>query len=93
MSEHAVLKLTDFGFAKEIGQVKTLQTPCYTPYYVGKNFTFLCGLIILDMHKFTTFVNSYKLCVNINVKKILKNHRSSALPGYSYNLIFSDQHL
>ncbi|KAK3796842.1 hypothetical protein RRG08_015004 [Elysia crispata] len=35
MSEHAVLKLTDFGFAKEIGQVKTLQTPCYTPYYVA----------------------------------------------------------
>lgn len=31
----ALLKLTDFGFAKEIGQHKTLQTPCYTPYYVA----------------------------------------------------------
>jgi mitogen-activated protein kinase-activated protein kinase 2 len=30
-----VLKLTDFGFAKEVGTQKTLQTPCYTPYYVA----------------------------------------------------------
>ncbi|ESP03509.1 hypothetical protein LOTGIDRAFT_137255 [Lottia gigantea] len=30
-----VLKLTDFGFAKEIAAVKSLQTPCYTPYYVA----------------------------------------------------------
>lgn len=32
-----VLKLTDFGFAKEIHTIKSLQTPCYTPYYVGKS--------------------------------------------------------
>jgi hypothetical protein len=31
-----VLKLTDFGFAKETLTRDTLQTPCYTPYYVGK---------------------------------------------------------
>ena len=32
----AVLKLTDFGFAKEVNPLqKSLQTPCYTPYYVG----------------------------------------------------------
>jgi len=31
----AVLKLTDFGFAKEITSFKALQTPCYTPYYVA----------------------------------------------------------
>lgn len=30
-----VLKLTDFGFAKEIHTIKSLQTPCYTPYYVA----------------------------------------------------------
>ncbi|OQR79871.1 MAP kinase-activated protein kinase 2-like [Tropilaelaps mercedesae] len=30
------LKLTDFGFAKEVGHAqKELQTPCYTPYYVA----------------------------------------------------------
>ena len=32
-SNESVLKLTDFGFAKEV--TTTLQTPCYTPYYVG----------------------------------------------------------
>lgn len=32
----AVLKLTDFGFAKETNtSFKSLQTPCYTPYYVA----------------------------------------------------------
>lgn len=33
---NAILKLTDFGFAKETTTTYTLQTPCYTPYYVGK---------------------------------------------------------
>jgi serine/threonine protein kinase len=32
---NAVIKLTDFGFAKETSL--GLQTPCYTPYYVGKS--------------------------------------------------------
>ncbi|XP_019880286.1 MAP kinase-activated protein kinase 2 [Aethina tumida] len=32
---HGVLKLTDFGFAKETSVQNTLQTPCYTPYYVA----------------------------------------------------------
>lgn len=35
-SAEGILKLTDFGFAKEItSHVKSLQTPCYTPYYVA----------------------------------------------------------
>ncbi|KAK2152660.1 hypothetical protein LSH36_322g02013 [Paralvinella palmiformis] len=33
-----ILKLTDFGFAKVISSFKELQTPCYTPYYVGKYY-------------------------------------------------------
>ncbi|KOB74339.1 Uncharacterized protein OBRU01_09255 [Operophtera brumata] len=33
---NAILKLTDFGFAKEtLSPADTLQTPCYTPYYVA----------------------------------------------------------
>ncbi|XP_028853566.1 MAP kinase-activated protein kinase 2-like [Denticeps clupeoides] len=32
---NGVLKLTDFGFAKETTLHNTLQTPCYTPYYVA----------------------------------------------------------
>ena len=35
------LKLTDFGFAKETLKNDSLQTPCYTPYYVGEFDTFL----------------------------------------------------
>ncbi|KAM4613235.1 MAP kinase-activated protein kinase 3-like isoform 2-T2 [Polymixia lowei] len=33
---NATLKLTDFGFAKETTLHNSLQTPCYTPYYVGQ---------------------------------------------------------
>lgn len=33
---NALLKLTDFGFAKEVNlNAMSLQTPCYTPYYVA----------------------------------------------------------
>uniref|UniRef100_A0A3P8V7S3 non-specific serine/threonine protein kinase n=1 Tax=Cynoglossus semilaevis TaxID=244447 RepID=A0A3P8V7S3_CYNSE len=32
---NAILKLTDFGFAKETTLHNPLQTPCYTPYYVA----------------------------------------------------------
>ncbi|XP_044765481.1 MAP kinase-activated protein kinase 2 [Coccinella septempunctata] len=32
---YGILKLTDFGFAKETLSQDTLQTPCYTPYYVA----------------------------------------------------------
>ncbi|KAB7499255.1 MAP kinase-activated protein kinase 2 [Armadillidium nasatum] len=35
VGSEGVLKLTDFGFAKEIFSKDTLQTPCYTPYYVA----------------------------------------------------------
>uniref|UniRef100_A0A914YHL3 non-specific serine/threonine protein kinase n=1 Tax=Panagrolaimus superbus TaxID=310955 RepID=A0A914YHL3_9BILA len=36
-SNHAILKLTDFGFSKRLddGTEKPLETPCYTPYYVA----------------------------------------------------------
>ncbi|XP_059468643.1 MAP kinase-activated protein kinase 2 [Neocloeon triangulifer] len=33
--DEGILKLTDFGFAKETFTKDTLQTPCYTPYYVA----------------------------------------------------------
>ena len=36
LDNFGVLKLTDFGFAKETHTRDTLQTPCYTPYYVGQ---------------------------------------------------------
>lgn len=33
--DEGILKLTDFGFAKETNLQKSLQTPCYTPYYAA----------------------------------------------------------
>ena len=41
LDNQAILKLTDFGFAKETLTRETLQTPCYTPYYVGEA-TIIC---------------------------------------------------
>lgn len=62
---NALLKLTDFGFAKETTTHNSLATPCYTPYYVGKDFfIFVC------------FVKSLSLpwCfVNEHTKNILKS--------------------
>ncbi|GAB1609964.1 MAP kinase-activated protein kinase 2-like [Argonauta hians] len=34
-SETGILKLTDFGFAKETNTSKSLKTPCFTPYYAA----------------------------------------------------------
>lgn len=39
---NATLKLTDFGFAKETKLHNSLQTPCYTPYYVGESIHHFC---------------------------------------------------
>ena len=41
--QFGLLKLTDFGFAKETHHRDTLQTPCYTPYYVGE---YIAGLTV-----------------------------------------------
>lgn len=40
---NATLKLTDFGFAKETTLHNSLQTPCYTPYYVGELLLRCCS--------------------------------------------------
>ena len=49
-SPNALLKLTDFGFAKETTAGLDLKTPCYTPYYVGK----LTGISCLESCIFNT---------------------------------------
>jgi len=47
MAADAALKLTDFGFAKETNTFKSLQTPCYTPYYVGKCYFLIRTSLII----------------------------------------------
>lgn len=46
----AALKLTDFGFAKETVAGVSLQTPCYTPYYVGKTLDLTLGTLGVNPH-------------------------------------------
>lgn len=49
-SANALLKLTDFGFAKETTAGLDLKTPCYTPYYVApevlgpESYDMMCDL-------------------------------------------------
>ena len=54
----ATLKLTDFGFAKHIANYKSLQTPCYTPYYVGK-------------FKAQTIIKPWKISSQIGLKAMI----------------------
>ena len=51
-----ILKLTDFGFAKETLTRDTLQTPCYTPYYVGKYIEFCLHYKIRCYFFFTAWI-------------------------------------
>ena len=44
-TDTAKLKLTDFGFAKEVKGELDLSTPCYTPYYVGMSHPLLHGYV------------------------------------------------
>lgn len=55
---NATLKLTDFGFAKETTLHNSLQTPCYTPYYVGELVALMLqGICVfepaLEMHHYS----------------------------------------
>ncbi|KAI3386652.1 hypothetical protein SNEBB_007750 [Seison nebaliae] len=53
--ENGIIKLADFGFAKKTLQSKTLQTPCYTPYYVAPE--------ILQSEKYGTSCDMWSLGV------------------------------
>jgi len=59
---NAILKLTDFGFAKETNTSKSLQTPCYTPYYVGKQSSLMfCHYLSSDIARgFFKLVDCWK---------------------------------
>lgn len=45
-----VLKLADFGFAKETSSKDTLQTPCYTPYYVAPEVNHNMTKVLFECH-------------------------------------------
>ena len=58
-SDSAKLKLTDFGFAKEV-KGQSLSTPCYTPYYVGKAVNACTWLSCV--HVLNTYVQPRSTC-------------------------------
>jgi len=60
LAPNAALKLTDFGFAKETNMYKSLQTPCYTPYYVGKCYFFVRN--VCQASCFRCFLSAYSDC-------------------------------
>lgn len=63
---NAVLKLTDFGFAKETFTKDTLQTPCYTPYYVApevlgpEKYDKSCDIWSLGVIMYILYVRSHQ---------------------------------
>lgn len=74
---NAVLKLTDFGFAKETFTKDTLQTPCYTPYYVApevlgpEKYDKSCdiwslGVIMYILYVFIAFLSFDLFCARLH---------------------------
>lgn len=81
----AILKLTDFGFAKLTTSVNSLNTPCYTPYYVApevlgsENYDKSCdmwsiGVIMyILLCGFPPFYSNHGLAISPGMKKRIRN--------------------
>ena len=68
-----ILKLTDFGFAKETMVKDTLKTPCYTPYYVApevlgpEKYDKSCDIWSTGVIMYILWV-TFKLCISTSTK-------------------------
>ncbi|CAD7093950.1 unnamed protein product [Hermetia illucens] len=81
---NAILKLTDFGFAKETFAKDTLQTPCYTPYYVApevlgpEKYDKICDIWSLGVIMyillcgFPPFYSNHGLAISPGMKKRIR---------------------
>jgi len=81
----AILKLTDFGFAKLTTTVNSLNTPCYTPYYVApevlgsEKYDKSCdmwsiGVIMyILLCGFPPFYSNHGLAISPGMKKRIRN--------------------
>ncbi|KAF3856105.1 hypothetical protein F7725_016828 [Dissostichus mawsoni] len=61
---NALLKLTDFGFAKETTSHNSLATPCYTPYYVAPE--------VLGPEKYDKSCDMWSLAISPGMKKRIR---------------------
>lgn len=80
-----MLKLTDFGFAKEINAYKSLQTPCYTPYYVApevlgpEKYDMSCDMWSLGVIMYILlcgyppFYSNHGMAISPGMKKRIRN--------------------
>lgn len=81
----AVLKLTDFGFAKHTTSINSLNTPCYTPYYVApevlgpEHYDKSCDMWSLGVIMyillcgFPPFYSNHGLAISPGMKKRIRN--------------------
>ncbi|XP_078485546.1 MAP kinase-activated protein kinase 2-like [Ciona intestinalis] len=84
-----ILKLTDFGFAKLTTSSKSLNTPCYTPYYVApevlgpEHYDKSCdmwsiGVIMyILLCGFPPFYSHHGLAISPGMKKRIRNGQYS----------------
>lgn len=77
-NKNGILKLTDFGFAKETNTSKSLKTPCFTPYYAAPE--------VLGPEKYDTSCDLWSLGVIMYIllcgyPPFYSNHGLAISPG------------
>lgn len=77
-NKNGILKLTDFGFAKETNTSKSLKTPCFTPYYAAPE--------VLGPEKYDTSCDLWSLGVIMYIllcgyPPFYSNHGFAISPG------------
>uniref|UniRef100_A0A8D0D9M2 non-specific serine/threonine protein kinase n=1 Tax=Sander lucioperca TaxID=283035 RepID=A0A8D0D9M2_SANLU len=84
---NGVLKLTDFGFAKETTLHNPLQTPCYTPYYVApevlgpEKYDNSCDMWSLGVLKLLCLAHCVCLCRLCGFPPFYSNTGQAISPG------------
>ncbi|XP_013393146.1 MAP kinase-activated protein kinase 2 [Lingula anatina] len=99
---NATLKLTDFGFAKQTSNsLKSLQTPCYTPYYVApevlgpEKYDKSCDMWSLGVIMYILlcgyppFYSNHGMAISPGMKKRIRNGQYE-FPNPEWNRVSKD---
>ncbi|CAH1784701.1 unnamed protein product [Owenia fusiformis] len=99
--DDGILKLTDFGFAKLTNSNKSLQTPCYTPYYAApevlgpEKYDKSCDMWSLGVIMYILlcgyppFYSNHGLAISPGMKKRIRNGQYE-FPAPEWNNVTSD---